>query len=159
MEFFWTKIHSTKYYMLAEHWISITKDFSVTNCIINEHGILQARNCLSFFSLSCSLVFLCLRALAPLSGQAWETDMDRQHSARKESRGQKVREWGLACHAVKTLGCGCSCRLPVLDFSWKLSFPLSKIELKLSPFCLQVFSVDISFFILFHFVLRKEVLS
>ena len=49
---------------------------------------------MSFFSLLHSLVLLTLRALAPLSGQALETEMDRQHSAREESRGKKRENEG-----------------------------------------------------------------
>ena len=101
-----------------------------------SQGILQARNCLWFFSLLRSPVFLCLRTLAPLSGQVLETDMDRQHSARKESRGKKW-EFGPTCHAVNSPHCGSSSRLPILEFSWNVRFPFSKIKLKLSPFCPQ----------------------
>ena len=49
---------------------------------------------MSFFNLLRSLGLTRLRALAPLSGHALETGMDRQRSAREKSRGKKWQNEG-----------------------------------------------------------------
>ena len=115
------------------------------------------RDCnMSFFSLLRSLVLL---HLSLARRWKWKWTDSTQLERRAEERSERMRV-GLSCSRWRVQVVVVVSDFPSqLDFSWKVCSPLNEIELELSPFCLQLFSIDISFVTLFHSILRKEVLN